>query len=320
MSVLEELQEFGRIVFGHLPLIGITYRGEREDKRAKLKFRRVEAVREVLEAALDAGLKFFAASSPDFNELAPIHLTALRELREEGREIRTVVCVSIPLMVGPSAVDTFRRWATQVEAASRATGEDVLRRVLEDPILSLRPGWDTVLPTARPYGRLDILRLKLDSTKMERVLDALSEYPVDVVELGSEADFLSACGRLDLLGQAMDMVREVGFEVVFVASHMPGATLPNLSDVSSVDGYVAPVNKLGVMMLPTVESTLEAIRGCGKPVLAVKVLAGGRLPPLEAFEYAYKEVGVTACVFGALTPEEVRQDVEAALKVLGGLP
>ena len=318
MSVLDELSEYGRIVFGHLPLIGITYRGEREDKRAKLKFRRIEAMREVLEKALELGIRFFAASSPDFNELAPVHLTALKELQEEGREIRTVVCVSIPLMIGPSAVDTFRRWATQVEAASRVTGEDVLRRVLEDPILSLRPGWDTMLPTARPYGRLDILRLKLDTTRLERVLNALSEYPVNIVELGSEADFLSACGRLDLLGQAIDMVGETGFDVVFVGSHMPGFTIPKLRDVGSVEGYVAPVNKIGVMMLPTVESTVKAVKECGKPVLAVKVLAGGKVGPSEAFEYAYREVGVTSCIFGALTPEEVEEDVEAAFKVLGG--
>ncbi len=320
MSVLEEFMERGRIVFGHLPLIGITYRGEREDKRARLKFRRVEAVREVLEAALDSGLRFFAASSPVFNELSPIHLTALKELRDEGRELRTIVCVSIPLMVGPSAVDDFRRWATQIEAASRLTGVDVMDRALKDPLLSLRPGWSSMLPSARPYGRLDILRLKLDSTKLERVLEALSEYPVDIAELGSESDFLSACGRLDLLGQALDMVREAGFETVFIASHLPGATMPRIRGRLPVDGYVVPVNKLGAMMLPTVESVVRAVRECGKPAVAVKVLAGGRIDPLEAFEYAYREVGVHSCAFGALTPEEVRVDVEAALKALGRMP
>jgi len=317
---LEELREYGKIVFGHLPLIGITYRGEREDKRTKLKFRRVEAMKEVLETALDVGIKFFAASSPDFNELAPVHLTALKELWEEGREIKTVVCVSIPLMIGSSTVNTFRRWATQVEVASKLTGEDVLRRVLEDPILSLRPGWTTILPTTRPYRRLDILRLKLDSTRVERTLEALSDYPVDIVELGSESDFLSACGRLDILGQALDMIKEMGFNTVFVGSHMPGVTIPKLNELVSINGYMAPVNKLGVMMLPTVESTLKALRGCEKLVLAVKIFAGGKIDPLEAFEYVYRKVGLNSCVFGALTPDEVKKDVKAALKVLNEQP
>ena len=64
-------------------------------------------------------------------------------------------------------------------------------------------------------------------------------------------------------------------------------------------------------------AALDAIRSAGKPIIAIKPMAGGRFLGEQAFDYVFNEVGVSASMFGMGTLEQVRQTTGAARAVLG---
>jgi len=83
--------------------------------------------------------------------------------------------------------------------------------------------------------------------------------------------------------------------------------------VKRFDGYVTPVNKLGIMMFPTqkaVENAVRKARKQGKLIVGIKPLAGGRIKPQEALSYVYKEIKADACMIGVSSVDEAKEDFE----------
>lgn len=66
----------------------------------------------------------------------------------------------------------------------------------------------------------------------------------------------------------------------------PGTTIPRI-DIMNLDfpAYTAPVNLAGTYMIPSKQSTLEAIASTDKIVIAEKPLAAGRINPQEGFPF-----------------------------------
>jgi len=62
-------------------------------------------------------------------------------------------------------------------------------------------------------------------------------------------------------------------------------TIPRVEEMEEVDLILCPLNKAGRFMEPSVESTLQAIDGSSKRIIAIKPLAAGRLSPQEGLEY-----------------------------------
>jgi hypothetical protein len=154
-------------------------------------------------------------------------------------------------------------------------------------------------------------------------LDSLQGFDVLFVEPGSETDFLAASGRLDLLNGLIEWIRGTcGYEVI-LGTHHAGTTIPILEESGiSFHGYVTPVNQLGVMMFPTQHVALDAIKNASKPVIAIKPLAGGRIPARQAFQYVYEIAGVDSCMVGVSSEEELDTDLHVARKwtgVTGGM-
>jgi hypothetical protein len=62
---------------------------------------------------------------------------------------------------------------------------------------------------------------------------------------------------------------------------------------------------------------LETVKNAKKPVIAIKSLAGGRIPPKEAFQYVYEIAGVDSCMVGVGSDEELDTDLKAARERTG---
>ena len=59
-------------------------------------------------------------------------------------------------------------------------------------------------------------------------------------------------GRFDLLEVFIEILREKLGCPVFAATHHAGSTIPVLDETKiKIDGYITPINKLGVMMFPS---------------------------------------------------------------------
>ncbi len=303
------------MILGHMPLVGVSYQSREKDREYSDRFSDPAAMREVMEAALEMGVHRFAAATSDSSPLAASHISTLKEMTEEGHGVEVLPCIMIPLRLRGGIVDAFRRWATYISFEEREH-PDVKGLVLDDPILNFREGWRQRLPTSRPYVERDFEELKIDWGRVEGGLDEFSELDVRYVEPGSETDFLAMTGRMDLLGELVDRIKGRGFKGVLFGVHHAGTTIPILEKgLPGFEGYVTPLNSRGIMMLPSKSSAEEAIRATRRAVYAIKPLAGGRISPDEAFRYVF-EFDVEGCMVGCASVEEVRVDIEAALRAI----
>ncbi|MCW3975758.1 MAG: hypothetical protein NWE86_05910 [Candidatus Bathyarchaeota archaeon] len=310
-----------KVIFGNLPLLGISYQGKDKDREYKEKFSDKEEIKKIMKIALKNGIRYFACSSQDFNELSPIHLQSLKELEDE-QDIRIplMACAGIPMTLSGERITDYRRWATHLAYELKYFGKNIRANYYEDPILNCRDDWRENFSTAKPYDLKELDRgLKIDWSKWEDEMIRFSTHKIAWIEPGSESDFLALC-RMDLLEELLDRTHEFGYRVL-LGSHHLGITFQLLSEerVKKHDGYVAPVNKSGIMMFPTkkeVEKCIKNARKEEKIIVGVKPFAGGRIKPKEALEYVYNEIGVDMCMIGTGSIEELEEDLEVASTIL----
>jgi len=168
-----------------------------------------------------------------------------------------------------------------------------------------------------PYTVEEIGRMEVDYAALEGYIGFFDGFAPLIADPGAEVDLLAPAGRFDLIEEYIAFLRR-RFPAVVTSIHHPGITIPALEEGgASFDGYIVPLNKLGVFMMPTPESALEAIRSSRKPIIAIKPMGGGRLIAREAFDYVLNEVGAAACMFGLGRLEEVEHTVGLAKAALG---
>ncbi|MEM3407569.1 MAG: hypothetical protein QW806_02350 [Nitrososphaerota archaeon] len=306
-----------KIILGNLPLIGISYQGEEKDEEYKKRFSNKDEIKKVMKVALKYGIRYFAASSHDFNELSPIYLNAIKELEEdEGIEIFLIPCMRIPLKIGKEEINDHRRWATHLNYEVEKFGKEVMERYFGDPILNCRYKWKENLKIAKPYNLKEVEKeLKIDWKKWENDIFNLSNYRIAWIEPGSESDFITI-SRIDLLEELIDRTLEIGYRVLLGSHHFGVSSLIIEEEkIGKIDGYVTPINKLGVMMFPNkeeVENNIIKIRENGKIVIAIKPFAGGRIEPKEALDYVYKRMKADSCMIGVGSVKEAEEDFKIA--------
>lgn len=304
-----------KLILGHMPFVGISYQSEERDEEYRKRFSEISETRKVVEAAIKMGIRRFAGATPHSSPLSPIHLQVLRLTTDEGYDIELLPCIEIPIELGSSKINAFRRWATYLKFEGKLY-RGVRQRVLNDPILNFREDWKSRLSASKSYEGGDFRRLIIDWNKIDEDLEFFTELPVGYIEFGSEIDFLVMAGRFDLLGELIERAKGHGFKRVLLGTHHAGMTIPILNDkLEGFHGYVTPLNPLGVIMLPTKPATEKAVKSTEKAVYAIKPLAGGRLSPKRAFTYVF-EFNVEGCMFGVGSVAELKEDFNAAVNVL----
>ena len=298
-----------------MPIIGVSYQNRMRDEEYRKRFSDENEVVNVIEAAINFSVRKFASATPDSSPSAFLHLRVLRDFANLGLDIQVIPCLGIPMRIRERRVDDFRRWATYLAYESK-TYPEVRQNILDDPILNFREGWRELLPTSKPYSEGDFQDLNLDWRQIEENMSQLKELPIQYVEPGSETDFLALTGRFDLLGELMDKILEAGFSGTLFGVHHAGMTIPKLEEeLDHFDGYLTPLNPLGVMMFPTKASAEAAVKGASRDVYAIKPLAGGRVEPKAAFTYVFS-LPVKGCIFGAGSTSEVERDLGSAIEVI----
>jgi len=312
-----------RLILGHLPFIGESYQGREKNREYAARFSNIRNTVKILRIAVEKyGLTVTAAGIMSNNKLVSLFFKAVKEAEKlTGIEIAMIPCIQIPLIIHGRPVDAYRRWLTYYEIERYLTEKNLLNKYLEDPVLQCRNGWKIkfkeALKRSKPYGREELENLQIDYKSLDREISNLKNHNVLLAELGSESDFLTMTGRLDLLTELVDYLRSKYNYSVLIGVHHAGVTIPKLEKSRiKFEGYVTPINKLGVMMFPTREKALKAVTAAEKPIIAIKPLAGGRIKPKEALEHVYKELGIDFCMIGVGSEDEAEEDFSTALKIL----
>lgn len=313
-----------QLILGHLPFTGESYQGPVKNLEYITRFSNMKNTVKVLRIAVERyGATVTSAGVMESDSrLTRLFFKAIKETeRVTQTEIAVIPCLQIPLTILSKPVDVYRRWLTYHEIEKRIVNGELTTKYLEDPVLQCRSGWklkfEEALRSSKPYETGEMESLEVDYQRLDQTLSSLEDFNVLFAELGSETDFLAMTGRVDVLASLIDHLQEkFGYRVI-LGVHHAGSTMPILEESEiKFDGYVTPVNRLGIMMFPTVAKALDAIEKSEKTVIAIKPLAGGRISPGNALRYIYKELEIGFCMIGVGSESEAEEDLSIASEIL----
>ena len=314
-----------RLILGHLPFLGESYQGPQKNSEYIARFSDIKNTVKILRTAVEKyGLTVTAAGMMASNKLTGLFFKGIKETEKlTDTEIAIIPCIQIPISIRGKPVDAYRRWLTYYEIERRIAGKRILKKYLEDPVLQCRSGWKAnfkeTLKYSNAYGEKELRDLQIDYESLDKGIISLKGFNVLFAELGSETDFLVMTDRVDLLASLVDHLENKYGHRVLLGVHHAGVTIPKLENSKiNFEGYVTPINKLGVMMFPTRDIALRAIRSSKRSIIAIKPLAGGRIRPIEALGHVYEQQRIGFCMIGVGSEREAEEDFSTALKILRG--
>jgi len=192
--------------------------------------------------------------------------------------------------------------------------EEAENRVGREVVRISTPGF-TCAPETAEKG--------FDPGELERVLDEQAGYGTAVCMPHSSVTdtMLDKCAReVRHMGTVCRMIRERGM-IPGLSTHAPETI--GIADESGLDieTYISILNSAGFLMQWETDWTLNSIHNAKKPVLTIKPLASGKLPPLEGLTFVWNSVRQQDMVaVGTMSPAEAEEVVEMSLRILDRQP
>jgi hypothetical protein len=160
------------------------------------------------------------------------------------------------------------------------------------------------------------LDFEVDYSTLDAMIHRYTDFTIPLYASNAAFELLILTERFEELQRLVDTIRKrIG--VFLLGTHYAGTIIPRVEAAGiEVDGYLTPVNARGIAMFPTQRHVVQAIRTAGKPVIAIKPLGGGRIPPQEAFRYLFHELQIPAVMVGVGSMEEAEETFTAATEAL----
>lgn len=217
---------------------------------------------------------------------------------------------------------TADRIADVVEAFMR-TGVDTLYGMRPDPKL-IQGVAEAEQRTGKKCITIAIPTLPIDdgpdnAAEAERLLDAHAELGVSVCmphQCTTDAFVNRRTHSIDGIETYLRMIRERGM-IPGLSTHMP-ETLA-YADATGLDvaTYIQIYNAAGFLMQVEIDWVQRMIWKARKPVITIKPLAAGKLPPLVGLAFSWSTIRDRDMVcIGTSTPYEAQEVVELSLSVL----
>jgi hypothetical protein len=149
-------------------------------------------------------------------------------------------------------------------------------------------------------------------------LDRLSSLDSAVIFLhGSLVDQAVPKSNSDILLPLIEQIRSLG-ALPGLASHKPIALLEWLSNHKLPEpfGLLLPINATGWGVDGPVERLLSLMQNLEQPVMAMKPLAAGTLPPDNAFSWLAKHKKISAITAGAISIEQIQTNLELIKRLM----
>ena len=280
-----------RLLLGDNQFFGVNHMSEEKARQQLMKFKDDEAIIEVLDSALDAGIRTFMCTTHD--RMAGI-CDRMRADRVRYKDFVFLPCMPYAhkyansvTEVGP--LETIKRFSagsvvgTLLRGAMGAITKDVyeLMKLLVDGELKSFKGLNTPVIFVQNVVTDLLLGMKLHGV--------FAEFHKYVRERhGAEAGFITM--NMPALLDALD---EVGVENPVVCSS---------------------INKIEFRMCGGRELYEKTIRERRFRPIAMSVFASGAIPPEEALEYVCSQREIESIVFGASSRRNIEQTRDLVLK------
>ena len=114
------------------------------------------------------------------------------------------------------------------------------------------------------------------------------------------------------------LIRQYGM-VPGLSTHMPEGIIYADESGLDVETYISIYNALGFLMQVETDWTAQVIRNAKKPVMTIKPMAAGRIPPFQAFHFVWNTIRPQDMVtVGTMSPDEAKECIEMSLGILEG--
>jgi hypothetical protein len=112
------------------------------------------------------------------------------------------------------------------------------------------------------------------------------------------------------------MIRERGM-IPGLSSHMPEIIPYADNQNADVESYIQLYNAMGFLMQIEVDWVMRVISNAKKPVMTIKPLAAGKIPPAVALAFVWNSIREQDMVtIGTTTPDEAREIIDMSLDFL----
>lgn len=274
-----------RVLFGDNQFFGVNHMSEERARTQAIRFSRIDAVIDVIDAAYDEGIKVFMCTTHARVGEVCDHV---RAHPERYRNLSFYPCM-------PYA----HKYA---DAVTELGVMKALRRFLpDDGMLGAMLSGGISLATKDMDG---IARILIDSEmKMFAGLSTPVIFLQNVV-----TDLLLGLGIKDAFSIfAEHVAKQYGAEPGFITMN-----LPRLLDVLEEQGIDNPIvcaniNKIGFRMCGGMEAYERAIANRRFRPVAMSVFGSGAIKPREALQYVTDQKNIRSIVFGASSRENIRQ-------------
>jgi hypothetical protein len=102
-----------------------------------------------------------------------------------------------------------------------------------------------------------------------------------------------------------------------LSTHMPETVVIADDTCADVETYIQIYNATGFLMQVETDWVMHVIQKARKPVMTIKPLAAGRLPPIAGLAFVWNTIRAQDMVtIGTTTPDEAREVIDISLELL----
>jgi len=271
-----------RLILGSNAFEGVSYTSRTQSLHFLEHFAKPENVVAVLAAAHSLGVRTFMLSNTE-------NVMAALEKFDKAKDLTLV----------PVIPNVYEYARDASEKGVLGTVLDKAKRI--DMYQKIRFGL-RALGKIKSVISKDVLDLLVELVDFE--LASFKPYKLGGVMLhGQVTDLALSSHNKGILELFLNLIRDNHGLEPMLATHNFGTLLPQLIDWGIKVPVMAPLNQKGFMMKPSQEACLKLVRESGYPIIAKKVLAGGRLSPEEGFGWLADKNFVSAVVGIGSVPE-----------------
>lgn len=288
------MSEIDRLILGDNPFFGVSHMSEERGMAQSQRFQKNESILEVIDLAYSLGIRGFSFSTHDRAAQICDHIRSHPDRYSEMR-------------IYP-AVPYARKYAL-------AVNEKGVLGAVKDVVMGGNRAGQALGMIARGGSAV------------------LTQNPMQMMKLLIDAELKMfrdlRLGAVFLQNNVADLLLGLGFKDVFRAFHdylqekyetRAGFMSLNFSRMTEflIDecGIERPlvcsaINVAGFQQSPSREDNEKTLREHNVDAMAMSVLAGGAVPPGQAFEYVTKLPNIKSILFGASTERSIRGTIEA---------
>lgn len=282
--------ELDRLLFGDNQFFGINHMSEEKARAQAMQFRDLTAIIDVLDAAMDEGVRTFMCTTHD-----------------------RVADICDHMRANPARYQDFRFYPCMPYAhkyANAVTDHGILGAAMHfapnDGLMKTALRGATSLASKDVEGLLKIL---IDAEmKMFRGMQTPVIFMQNVI-----VDLILGLGMPEIFLLFHNHIREkYSAEPAFITMNMP--MLYRTLQAVGIENPVicANINKIGFRMSGGIDAYVETLRTGRLRAVAMSVFASGAIPPREAIEWLASLPNLSAIVFGASS----RRNIESTRTIV----